>query len=284
MSRHVDARRVHALMAAGLANPELLARWRREPALLSALGLSPGAMDLDRLWKFAGLSEKIRYNPCRNDLPLTFRLLSKLGLEIEVFASYAPRAAELRKAGKNSVEDKIQGLFEFLAGWAERDRPAHVMLCDMIRHETTVAAMRARAAGGDLGLPGRAPGEPAGKAAPGAVPVIAGALTLQRMAFDPRVLAERLRQQAPRLDDLEPGELRLGYWWNGDAPALHILELDELGFCLLSAVDGASSVAELAAPLARAGTALPLAPLLGAFADLAELGLIVLQPGSRVSA
>jgi hypothetical protein len=276
----MEARRVHALMAAGLADPELLARWRREPGLLRDAGLDPGAIDLDGLWKFAGLSEKIRYNPCREHLPLAFRLLGKAGLEIEVFASYAGRAAELRKAGKASVEDKIQGLVEFVERWHDPSIDAHAQLWDLLRHEDTIARMRRRMAGGAATLPAGMPGATSnvsGTAAPDSVPVVAGVLELRQMSFDPRILTERLRRQSPELSDLTRGTLHLGYWWNGDA--LAIIDLDELGFCVLSAVDGAATVAELAAALAHAGVRLPLAALLGVFDELAGAGLVRFRSG-----
>ena len=67
------ASRVHAIVAAGLENPELLARWKREPESLRAYGVDPAAFDLDAIWKFAGLTAKVKHNGLRFDLPLTFR-------------------------------------------------------------------------------------------------------------------------------------------------------------------------------------------------------------------
>lgn len=272
------------MMAAGLANPELLARWRRDPAVLRAAGFAPGDVDLDGLWKFAGLSEKIRHNPCRDDLSLTFRLLSKLGLEIEVFASYAPRSAERRRAGKGSVADKIDGLVEFLDGWLDVDRHEHALLWDMIRHEATLARMRKRMARGEGESPaaGAVAAAPRGASKADGVPVIAGVLHLHQMTFDPRILAERLRQQSPQLSDLQRGTIRLGYWWQGGTAGLAIVELDELAAHLLSLVDGASSVAALAEKLAHTGTPIPLQPLRGAFDELAQVGLITFHthPGT----
>ena len=71
----MNARRVHAVLAAGVQNPALIEAWRRDPELLRGLGLDPAKVDLDALWKFAGLTLKVRHNGIREDLPLTFRLL-----------------------------------------------------------------------------------------------------------------------------------------------------------------------------------------------------------------
>jgi hypothetical protein len=106
----MDASRIHSVIAAGLSDPALLAHWRQTPELLRRVGVDPAQLDLDALWKFAGLAEKIRCNPCRGDVPLTFRMLNKTGLEIEVFAGSAGRATELRRAGRNGAREKMRAL------------------------------------------------------------------------------------------------------------------------------------------------------------------------------
>ncbi len=37
----MTARQVHAVIAAGVENPELIARWQRDPRLLLAQGVEP---------------------------------------------------------------------------------------------------------------------------------------------------------------------------------------------------------------------------------------------------
>jgi hypothetical protein len=102
-------------MAAGLADPALLAAWRRDPTLLRRHGVEPNELDLDALWGFAGLAMKVRHNPLRTGLPFTFRLLEVAGLELQVFASYATFRAARGTLGK-SLQAKIEGLIEFLGG------------------------------------------------------------------------------------------------------------------------------------------------------------------------
>ena len=78
----VNARQVHAVLAAGVENPTLISRWRAEPARLLRLGIDPECLDLDALWKFSGLTIKVRHNGVRQQLPCTFRLMAAAGLEI----------------------------------------------------------------------------------------------------------------------------------------------------------------------------------------------------------
>jgi len=68
----MTASRVHAVIAAGLENPQLLERWQREPDLLRKCGVDPDKLDLNALWKFAGLTAKVRHaGQLRPRLPLT---------------------------------------------------------------------------------------------------------------------------------------------------------------------------------------------------------------------
>ena len=75
----MNARQVHAVLAAGVENPALISAWRTEPTRLLRLGVEPGTLDLDALWKFAGLTIKVRHNGVRQQLPGTFRLMAVAG-------------------------------------------------------------------------------------------------------------------------------------------------------------------------------------------------------------
>src|SRR5215510_13320775 len=138
------ASRVHAIMAAGLENPELIARWKREPELLRTYGVDPAAFDLDAIWKFAGLSAKVRHNGLRFDLPLTFRFLSLNGMEIEVFGAYATHKARAGTRYAPTIEGRIVELVDFLRGWLDFEKREHALLWDVIRHEAALAQLRER--------------------------------------------------------------------------------------------------------------------------------------------
>ena len=133
----MTARQVHAVLAAGVDDPALLAGWEQDPERLRAHGIE--TIDLDAIRKFAGLTAKVRHNLLRDDLPLTFRLLNVAGLEIEVFAAYA---AVRRKFAATTAE-RIRDLVAFLDGWVDRERREHVLLWDLIRHEAAIGAVRA---------------------------------------------------------------------------------------------------------------------------------------------
>ena len=224
----MTASRVHAMVAAGLENPELLARWKREPESLRAYGVDPAVFDLDALWKFAGLSAKVKHNGLRFDLPLTFRFLSLNDLEIEVFSSYASHKSRAGSRYAPTTEARIVELIAFLRDWLDFDKPEHSLLWDLIRHETALAQLRTRT--------------PAIKKA--RVPFIVGEVILHEMTCDPRVLGKLLRQKSFDPDRVQRRMVYLCYWNAGDPEEICILELNELGYHLLSLVDGKRSVAD----------------------------------------
>jgi hypothetical protein len=249
----MNARLVHAVLAAGVDNPELIARWRADPGLLVALGVDPQAVDLDGLWKFAGLTLKVRHNPVREALPATFRLMSVAGIEIDVFAAYA---ADRRRLA-NTTEERTRDLLEFLDRWLDRDRPEHALLWDLARHERTLAT-----------LPVRVP-----IAARSRVPRLVGAMTLHELGCDPREVAGALWERAPLAELVAlRRETYLCYWRPADADDARIVELDAFGFYALALVDGVRTTAALHRALG--GTGRPTRGFLALLERLATAGLI----------
>ncbi len=252
------ASRVHAIVAAGLENPELLARWKREPESLRAYGVDPAAFDLDAIWKFAGLTAKVKHNGLRFDLPLTFRFLSLNGLEIEVFGAYAAHKARAGTRYTPTTEGRIIELVDFLRDWLDSDKPEHLLLWDLIRHETALAQLRKRT--------------PSAKRA--RVPHVMGEIILHEMTCDPRVLGKLLRGKSFDPDRVQRRMVYLCYWNPGDPEEMCILELDELGYHLLSLVDGKRSIADFNRLLG--GKARISKKLMDAFGKLARVGVIEL--------
>jgi hypothetical protein len=252
------ASRVHAIVAAGLENPELLARWKQEPESLRAYGVDPAAFDLDAIWKFAGLSAKVKHNGLRFDLPLTFRFLSLNGLEIDVFGAYAAHKARAGTRYTSTTEGRIVELVDFLREWLDFDKPEHSLLWDLIRHETALAQLRQRT--------------PSTRRV--RVPHIAGAIILHEMTCDPRVLGKLLRRKTFNPDRVQRRMVHLCYWNPGDPEEICIVELDELGYHLLSLVDGKRSIADFNRLLG--GKSRISKKLMDAFTELASVGVISL--------
>ena len=252
------ASRVHAIVAAGLENPELLARWKQEPESLRTYGVDPAAFDLDAIWKFAGLSAKVKHNGLRSDLPLTFRFLSLNGLEIEVFGAYAAHKARAETRYAPTTGERIVELVDFLRDWLDFNKPEHSLLWDLIRHETALAQLRKRT--------------PSTKRA--RVPHIVGAIILHEMTCDPRVLGKLLRRKSFDPGRVQRRVVHLCYWNPGDPEKICILELNELGYHLLSLVDGKRSIADFNRLLG--GKARISKKLMDAFAQLASVGVISL--------
>lgn len=235
--------RVHAVIAAGLANPALIARWREQPERLAALGVDPGAFDLQALEKFAGLALKIRHNGLRGDLPWTFRLLEVAGLEIEVFVAYASSRASTGALLGDTDEARTCNLLAFLEGWLDPTRRDHALLWDLIRHESTIARL-ARVTMSAVPAVNRS-----AKPQATGVPRRRDELVLHEMRSDPRAVVMLLREKSPPLGDAVLGTFHFAYARTSVAAEIDILQLDEAGFYLLSLVDGRRTLAEISEQL-----------------------------------
>lgn len=261
---------MHAVIAAGLENPQLLARWRQEPDLLRSCGIAPEEIDLDALWKFAGLTAKVRHNGLRADFPLTFRLLNVAGLEIEVFASYASFRASEGGRYADTSHARARDLLGFLEHWLDFDRREHALLWDLMRYELALAQLSSIVAP-VTASPAAAPlTQPAPRAA--SVPRVCGHIILHEMRCDPRLVGAMLQEKSPRLDEVPLGALHFCYWRRGAAAEMHILELDEFGFYLLSLVDGRRSAADLSRMIG--GSRRPTKAFLKVLGELAAIGIL----------
>lgn len=264
----MNAGQVHAVIAAGLENPTMIARWRQKPELLRNCGVDPAEVDLDALWKFAGLTTKVRHNGLRGDLPLTFRLLNIAGLEIEVFASYASFRAMEGKTYATTSEARSQDLLMFLEQWLDADNGAHALLWDLMRHEVTLAQFRkiCQSACGVTADHSLAHA----RLRAHSVPRVCGALALHEMRSDPRVTEKLLRKKRPNLGEVSLEKYYFGYWHK--SAELFVLQLDELAFYLLSMIDGKRSTADLSYLINARRRPSP--ELLSALEDLASIGII----------
>ncbi len=269
----MNARRVHAVLAAGVQNPALIEAWRRDPALLRGHGIEPAEIDLDALWKFAGLSLKVRHNGIREDLPLTFRLLHVAELAIDVFASYAARRAGEGGRLGDTAEARARDFVDFLGEWLDLARTPHALLWDMVRHERALAQLTRATAPPPARRPQR-PRARGGAARGGAVPRRREGLVFHAMRSDPRAVAALLRERAPRLDEVALEPCCVCYWRNGEEAA--IARLDASIHDLLSLVDGERTAAELGRALL--GGDRPAPGFLQILRELAELGVLELGP------
>jgi hypothetical protein len=256
------AGQVHAVIAAGLKDPDLLARWKQEPELLRQWGVDPETIDIEALWKFAGLSTKVRHNGLRADLPQTFRLLSVAGLEIEVFGGYASFHAG--QSFGPTVEARIDDLLGFLEHWLDFDKREHALLWDLIRHEVALARLRKVEGTTDSVVQRRLRASK--------VPRVVGDVILHEMRSDPRTIETLLQQKKPGLERVPLGAFYFCYW-RLKAQEIYVLELDALSFHLLSAIDGKRSAAELSDLLT--GFRRPPKGLLNSLAELEAVGIVL---------
>ncbi|HEU4390017.1 MAG TPA: hypothetical protein VFV34_19605 [Blastocatellia bacterium] len=269
----MTARQVHAVIAAGLENPSLLADWRQKPDQLRGYGIEPDDLDLNALWKFAGLAAKVRHNGLRADLPLTFRLMNVAGLEIEMFASYASfRAAE---PYADTAQARAGDLLKFLERWLDGDRLEHALLWDLIRYELALAQL-SRSTVTDCRSSRR---QSTPKPRPASVPRVRGEIVLHEMRCDPRAVGAILQEKSPKLERISLGAFYFCYWRRSSAPEVFVLQLDELGFYLLSLIDGRQSIADLSCMLG--GNGKPAPTLLDALAELSAIGILSFDGRSK---
>jgi hypothetical protein len=265
-----SARRVHAVLAAIMADPALLERWRRDPASLSETGLEPADLDLEKIRRFAGLVTKVRQNDLRLELPNTFKLLDIAGLSIELFAAYAKPAADLRTAGRKSKPDRIRALVEFLDDWLNRSDRAQALAWDMIRHETAILALRQEGAPECTLRPSRR--RLSGKS----IPFHRGRVIHHAMSCHPAELETALAAGAKGLAGLRPTPCHIAYCRDGSSTRIHVIEIDELGAVLLDLSDGRRSVAVMTAQLRGAGVSLVTADLCHAIKQMVAAGLLLI--------
>jgi hypothetical protein len=258
------AGRVHAVIAAGLKEPGLLARWKQKPETLRQCGVDPDLLNLEALWKFAGLTTKVKHNGLRADLPLTFRLLNIAGLEIDVFGAYA--AFRVGKRFGRTIQKRIDDLLFFLEQWLDFDKLEHALLWDLIRHEVALSRLRKLDVTTDTEVVQRRPRA-------SSVPRVRGEIVLHEMRSDARAVETLLQQKSPELEQAPLGKFYFCYW-RVDAEDLYVLELDALSFHLLSTIDGKRSAAELSHLLT--GTRKPAKALMNSLTELATVGTITL--------
>lgn len=258
----------HSVLAAGLVDPDLLSAWTQEPARLAAIGVDPTTTDLDSLADFAGLIEKVRQNPCRMYLQLTFRLLLLTGLEIKLFRDYAPHSLRRRQLGLNSPMERVEGLAKFVESWARDEDPVRSLIRDVLRHEHALALLGA--ATGVLGAdaPGVRPNSRS-------IPTHSGVVLVRTLSCDPEQVSRVIRQRVPDLASIERGLWNFAYQRGVDGrPQLLAVERGVSDLLLL--VDGETCVGDIAERLF--GDRAAVESLLSAFDQLAKVGLLGWRP------
>lgn len=267
----MNARQVHAVLAAGVENPALISTWRTEPTRLLRLGIEPGCLDLDALWKFAGLTIKVRHNGVRQQLPGTFRLMAVAGLEIGLFADYAAFRVSSGRMYAATTSQRAHDLVQFMVHWIDPSVGIHALLGDIVRHEQALLLLNATPA--PEAVSGTADDSAAGVGLrPSAVPQICGRIVLHEMQSDPFLLAAALRQTVPPLAHIPLQTRYYCYWRRHQASEIDVLEVDEFGYYVLSLVDGSRSVADISRRLG--GSRRPTRGFTQSLAQLEALGIL----------
>jgi hypothetical protein len=255
----VSGRQVHSIVAAGLADPRLLARWAADAGALAKLGIVPEEFDVGALRKFAGLTTIVRHNGLRQDLPRTFQLLSEARIEIDLFADYAVHLADAERRLAPGAAARAAEFAEFIGHWIDPGRPAHLLIHDVVRHEVAILLL-----GADAVAPSAQRGPPCTAAVcADTIAAVRGVILLRDFHFDPRSADP----------EPMPDRLMLGYWRASATDPLLILELDTFTYELLRRAGGTVSVAKLAHEMTGAS---PTRRFLAALEEVVALGVITL--------
>jgi hypothetical protein len=262
------ARRVHAMLAAAMANPELLEHWRSSSSARKKTGAA--ALDLEKLHQFSGLVTKVRHNDVRLIAPFTFKLLDVFGISVEVFAAYAIQAHSLRKVGANSPSEKLQSLSSFLEQWLDHGNRLHSLVWDLIRHESAIHTLQNAAAStmNQSVVPIAQQLSPRQTPAP-------RKFVLHEMTCNPVELVRKLRSQNRKFQMPSREQHYFAYCSGGDTERIQVLELDAIGSLILDLADGSRSILQMRTILQKAGIGLSIQDLCAATAKLAAEGLLM---------
>jgi hypothetical protein len=270
----MNARRVHAVLAHGVRNPDHIERWRQDPAPLVAQGIEPGSLDLPALLRFAGLTAKVRHNNVRNLLPMTFRFMAAAGFEIDLFSNYASLCSARGDSLPPSNEERAAALIRFIEHWLQPEIPEHLLLWDLIRHESALFALSKHSAESPAAPPiGQTPAP-----SPSSIAERNGLLILHELRSDPRELIAMLNRRNHDWSSLPIATRYFGYW-RPDSAEAQILELDEFSFYALSYADDARTAAALSRLLT--GQRRPSRGFLRLLGGLASHGLLRFRPSPR---
>jgi hypothetical protein len=263
-----NAREVHSVLAAAMADPHLLESWRREPSSLDASGGGAVSLDLAKIRHFSGLVTKVRYSDLRSNLPVTFRILDSAGLSIELFAAYARTAASLRNSGRNSKSAKLDSLVRFLDGRLDRTNRVHELVWDLIRHESAIFHLQEHARS-VVSHP-----DPGAVSTHSVATRPAGTI-FHELKCNPVEAAKIIRAGGdPASVAREP--CVVGYRRSEDGTRIEVTELDELAAFLIDNADGTRTVDELAELLQQCGIALEPEDLLDYIRQSVAAGLLTI--------
>lgn len=271
----MSAREVYSILAAGLNHPDKILHWQDHPDLLQERGVSPDSLDLEALWKFAGVAAKVRHNGLRQSFPLSFRLMRLARLDVELFSSYATACSATGHKYANSSLQRARDLITFLKEWKEPDCTEHSLLWDIMRHELALLELKERAAGTTLTLSDRKTG--AGqRLSKESVLRAHETLILHEMAHSPKEIEVMLLRGDLGGAEVSSRPCYFGYWRSPQNNRIQVLEFDAFSFYALSYSDGTVTLSELSRKLG--GEAKLTRAFQEAIRQLTAIGILVPQP------
>lgn len=270
----MNARNVYSILAAGLNHPDRILEWQDQPDFLRNRGVVPDSLDLEALWKFAGVAAKVRHNGLRQDFPLTFRLMRTAGLDVELFSSYATACSAIgHKYANNSIQ-RARDLITFLREWREPDCLEHSLLWDIIRHELSLLELKSVVGTEETGFSGRE-AQAREQFSEDSIPQANQSLLLHQMEHNPRDIESMLGCEVINLEAIPSATCYFGYWRSPQTNRIQILDLDAFSFYALRCSDGTMTLSELNRKLGGEGRLTP--AFNEAIEQLVAVGMLTLQ-------
>lgn len=267
-SRELPAGRVHAILAAAMSDPCLLNRWRVQ----SLNGTEPAEIDAEfdvlKIWRFSGLVTKVRHNDLRPNLPASFAIMDSANIGIRLFASYAETAATMRRQGRTSKAEKIAALVEFLRDWLTKENSIHMLLWDIIRHESTIFGLLSQSVAREQYLAG-----PDSQSISNlCVPIRRAGLVQLDMSCNPVEAIRRIRS-GEDLRSINRADRHFAYSITSDGSEVKLHTINPIAAFLLNEADG-RTVSEIGTVLQTAGLPIEMSDLFAPIQDLRMAGLL----------
>lgn len=234
----------------------LLATLAREPDFLRSLspvsrhdiesqvaGGLAGRDNIQDILRFCGLVAKVRHNQLYEFIPLTFRVLQGLAIEIDFFTSYAPEFAKLWNKGRPlTLECRLERFIKHLRLYLDLKQQSHAFVAEVLSHELRLRDIRAACA---LGKREAYPSGPRVE--------LDGTINLATMRWSPTNIETMVAATdlGTAIRRRSKGSRRYAYVGKFDSLNVDFLEVDELTAGVVSLVIRKKSIRTIAAHLGQ---------------------------------
>lgn len=285
---------IEEIMARCLLDPSFAQAIRRKPAkALKAYRLGAvvrrqvESADFEKILRFSGFICKIQHNHLWDSFPVTRQLLSRYGIELEVFSAYRPHQLS-QILNSSSRDDRTRSFLNFLERYlADRARAGQHFpaLAEVLRHERNIWEVWVTAMVGEAAFTRLSGDDLSWSIFQSLVPCVNGQLRIGAFDIEPMKVVEQIRSGSLAAHVTRRGRRKFfAYWADGKGHSPRVFELDSLTAHILSQINSARSVRAIVEAVRRAGLA-EIRPLAfrAFFEQAADSGLIYFRNNGEES-